>query len=100
MDNFILEKINRIEQLLINQQTMQKEVLNFSEGCLYVGLSESDMYKKTSAGHLPFYKPNGKKIYFKRQDLDEWILKNRIQSVDELSQNMNNFLEKKGGNHD
>lgn len=52
MDNFILDKLDRIEQLLINQQTMQKEVLSFSEGCHYLGLSESDMYKKNQRGQF------------------------------------------------
>jgi excisionase family DNA binding protein len=96
MDNNIIERLNSIEKLLVEQQTMQKQVLNFNETCKYLELSQSHLYKLTSTGAIPHYKPNGKKIYFNREELDNWLLRNRIDSQNEIEQQAANFLIKKG----
>jgi excisionase family DNA binding protein len=96
MDNIIIERLNSIEKLLVEQQTMQKQVLNFNETCNYLELSQSHLYKLTSTGAIPHYKPNGKKIYFNRTELDNWLLRNRIDSQYEIDQQAANFLIKKG----
>lgn len=96
MDTNILEKLERIEKLLETQQAMQKQVLNFNDACIYLELSQSHLYKLTSTGSIPHYKPNGKKLYFNRQELDNWLLRNRSNSIDEIQQEAANYLIKKG----
>jgi excisionase family DNA binding protein len=96
MDTNILEKLERIEKLLEKQQAMQKQVLNFNDACIYLELSQSHLYKLTSTGSIPHYKPNGKKLYFNRQELDNWLLRNRSNSIDEIEQEAANYLIKKG----
>jgi len=54
-----------------------KEVLNLKEACVYAGISSSQMYKLTCSKAIQFYRPNGKLIYFKRQDLLDWLLRNK-----------------------
>ena len=44
----------------------------------YLGITESHMYKLTSGGKIPHYKPTGKLIYFSRSELDDWLLHNRV----------------------
>jgi excisionase family DNA binding protein len=61
-----------------------KKVLSLKEGCKYCDISESSMYKHTSNGTVPYYKPHGKLIYFKREDLDNWMLQNRHSTSEEL----------------
>lgn len=92
MDTQIIEKLNSIEKLLKEQQTMQKEVLNFNETCQYLEVSQSHLYKLTSSGSIPHYKPNGKKIYFQREELNQWLLKNRVDSQDEIETEAANYL--------
>jgi excisionase family DNA binding protein len=96
MDTNILTKLERIEKLLETQQAMQKQVLNFNDTCIYLELSQSHLYKLTSTGSIPHYKPNGKKLYFKREELDTWLLRNRSNSIDEIEQEAANYLIKKG----
>ena len=96
MDTNILSKLERIEKLLETQQAMQKQVLNFNDACIYLELSQSHLYKLTSTGSIPHYKPNGKKLYFNRQELDNWLLRNRSNSIDEIDQEAANYLIKKG----
>jgi excisionase family DNA binding protein len=96
MDTNIIEQLNRIEKLLMEQQTMQKQVLNFKEACTYLELSQSHLYKLTSTNAVPHYKPNGKKIYFQREELDNWLLRNRMNPLDEIEQQAADYLIKKG----
>jgi len=77
-------KLESIEKLLLTQ----KNVLNFSEVKLYTNLSESYLYELTSSGGIPCYKPNGKQLYFKKQEIEDWLLSNRKTTnieIDELA---------------
>jgi len=80
----ILTKLDRIEELLLSQSLLQKEVLNFKEACLYLELSESHLYKLTSTRQIPHYCPNGKKLYFNRIELDQWLQRKRLSSTDDI----------------
>jgi len=61
-----------------------KPVLNFEEACKYTGLSKSWMYKLTHRGTIPHYKPDGKKLYFKTKEVENWMLRNKVLSEDEI----------------
>lgn len=76
----IEERLERIEKLLVSQ----KNVLNFEELAEYIGLSHSYLYKLTSKGDIPFYRPNGKQLYFKKEEIDAWLLRNRAKTNDEI----------------
>jgi len=60
------------------------KVLSFEQGCEYLGYAKSYVYKLTSAGILPFSKPNGKKIFFEREKLEDWMLGNAKKSSAEM----------------
>tara|TARA_B100000214_G_scaffold361046_1_gene324040 strand:- start:72 stop:380 length:309 start_codon:yes stop_codon:yes gene_type:complete len=81
-------KIERIEKLLLTQ----KNVLNFSEVKLYTNLSESYLYELTSSGGIPCYKPNGKQLYFKKQEIEDWLLSNRKATNIELDELANSHI--------
>lgn len=74
------ERLSRIENMLLSQKT----VLNFEEASVYTGLSKSHLYKLTSTGGVPCYKPTGKKLYFDKEELDEWMLRNKKLSQNEI----------------
>jgi excisionase family DNA binding protein len=92
----VLKRLEKIERLIESQNLLRKDVLNFNEGCAYVDISESHMYKLTSTGVIPHSKPNGKRIYFKRAELDTWLLRNRITTADEIESEAANYLIRKG----
>lgn len=68
-----------------NMMVCQKDILTVEEACIYTGLKKSCLYKLTSGKSIPHYKPNGKVCYFKRSDLDAWMLSNRVSTFDELN---------------
>tara|TARA_B110000037_G_C16991195_1_gene453186 strand:+ start:261 stop:635 length:375 start_codon:yes stop_codon:yes gene_type:complete len=92
----LMQKLERIENLIEQQGLLKKDVINFIEACHYLGLSKSHMYKLTSSKSIPHFCPQGKRLYFKRTELDDWLLRNRTDTQDEIDQQAANYLIKKG----
>lgn len=94
METMTQEAANRIAyRVAINT----KPILTFDETCLYMGMSKSALYKVTSSKEIPFSKPNGKMIYFKRTDVDRWLLSNMSITATELTDKVMAYTQKKGG---
>ena len=79
---------HRIE-VLENTLSAAKEVLTLEEAALFMGISKSSLYKMTHRHELPFFRPNGKLIYFEKAELLKWmrhttypIHVNLIQSIE------------------
>ena len=81
-DNLILDKLTEIANKLDEQNLLQKTTLNFNEACKYLDVSPSHLYKLTSTKQIPHFCPQGKKLYFKREELDAWLQRNR-QTADD-----------------
>ena len=75
----------------------QSKVLTFEQGCAYLGFAKSYVYKLTSAGILPFSKPNGKTIFFDREKLEAWMLSNQSISHFEREIEASTIISKKKG---
>mgnify|MGYP003607710699 FL=1 len=91
-ENLILEKLERLEQRIGEQNLLMKEVLNFNDACSYLDISASHLYKLTSQKSIPHFCPQGKKLYFNRAELDEWLQRNRQSSTDEIETMAANYL--------
>lgn len=50
----------------------------------YLGYKLSYLYKLIQAREVPFYRPNGKMCFFKKEELDLWIERGRVKTNDEL----------------
>jgi len=88
-------KIKKIIALLENQNIQYKAILSFQEALAYLDVSKSFLYKLTSSNSITFFKPSGKLIYFKKSDLDQWVLQNKFQQSSSLEQELNNYLNSK-----
>jgi excisionase family DNA binding protein len=73
-----------------------KPFMTVDEACLYLGISKSSMYKYMHGRKIPFFKPNNKKAYFKPEDLDSWVFRNRIESVEDVIKRIDVNLENMG----
>jgi len=95
-ENLILDKLTEIATKLDEQNLLQKTILNFDEACKYLDVSHSHLYKLTSSKKIPHFCPQGKKLYFKRVEMDEWLQRHRQSTQEELENNALSFLTKKG----
>ncbi len=80
------EMIASIEEKLATQIALAKKVLSLQEAALYLNLSEAMVYKMTSERLIPHSKPSGKKIFFNRKDLENWALRNRVKTAEEIAE--------------
>lgn len=58
----------------------EKNFLTVKEAARELGLSVSTLYKMVLKKEIPFYKPNGKILYFKREELMDWIEQSKVPS--------------------
>lgn len=91
-DDLILQKLNQIELKIDEQNLLQKSVLNFNEASRYLEISASHLYKLTSTRQIPHFCPQGKKLYFNRTELDEWLQRNRQISSDEIEKTAADYI--------
>lgn len=63
---------------------MEKNILSFEETVEYTGFSDSYLYKLTSGRRIPHYKPTGRKIFFRREEIDAWLLRNPVKTSEQL----------------
>lgn len=71
------KRMDAVEDILDNT----KEVLSVEEAARFMDIARSSLYKMTSDRSIPFYRPNGKMIYFEKADILDWIRKNRVMPV-------------------
>lgn len=71
-----------------------KEVLTVEEAAKFMGMARSSLYKMTSDQTIPFYRPNGKMIFFEKSDILSWIRKNRISSREEIEEEARLHMQK------
>ena len=74
------ESLTELKQLMARQQTIiqkapEKELFNFQEACLFLGVQKNTLYQYVSKRKIPFSKKFNK-LYFHREELVKWILKN------------------------
>lgn len=83
--NPLEKKLTDIEQLLSAQAESQAaKPMTMNEAAEYLDISKSYLYKMTCWNKIPFYKPNGKKIYFTKPELDKWMCRKRIKTDQEI----------------
>lgn len=88
----IQNDLNIIKELLQKQNIQQKEILTLDEVSDYLCLSKSCIYKMTSKKEIPFYCPMGKKIYFLKSELYNWVVSSKVTPINEITEEVENYL--------
>ena len=83
MEENILMRLDAIER---NSLLAAKNVLTIDDAAVLTGMSKSHLYKLTCSKQIPFYRPNGKLVYFDRQELEGWLKQNRVNTTAEAEQ--------------
>lgn len=74
-------RLIRIEELTL---AGFKAVLNITEASQFTGISRPQIYRLTSERRIPHYKKNNK-LYFRKTELENWMLENKIDTIDEIN---------------
>ena len=87
--DFIIEEKDKSQMF----STASKEMLSVNEAAEYLCISHSSLYKMTSKRTIDYYKPNNGKIFFKKSDLDAWLLKSIHKSIDSLERQAKKLMK-------
>lgn len=75
------DKLDRIGQYTV---IAAKSVLNLNEAALFTGFSVGHIYRLTRKKQIPHFKKS-RKLYFKKSELEDWMLENKVASNAEIS---------------
>jgi excisionase family DNA binding protein len=94
----ILERLDRIEKAItkLNIGTPIAEVnypMDIKELSAYLKNSKSTIYTMTCLNKIPHYK-SGKRLYFKKSEIDEWIFSNKIKTIDDIEREAMEYIKK------
>ena len=88
--NIILNKLTAIESLL--EATNQTKPLTLPEAAKFLNLSQSHLYKLTSERKIPHFKPSGKKIYFDKSELIQWLKRKPARTREETEEKASSYI--------
>ena len=83
-----LTQLDRIER---NSLLAAKNVLTVEDAAILLGLSPSTIYRWTMSKIIPHYKPNGKLVFFNKKELEDWMMRNRVASEEEIMDEAANY---------
>ncbi|MBW7840796.1 MAG: AlpA family phage regulatory protein [Chitinophagaceae bacterium] len=91
-----LQKIHEDLEIIKAMQFLNKRALTFDELVQYTGMAKSYLYKKTMLNEIPgASRPMGKKLYFDREKIDQWLLGSPSEppmSDEEIESRAANFI--------
>lgn len=73
---------------------MNEDFITFDAACEYLGITSGQMYQYTHRKILPFYKPFGKKLYFKKSELNAVIGSVRVATNAEVAEQAHQMTRK------
>jgi excisionase family DNA binding protein len=100
----IIQRLDAIERLLIEIKTSSSienaptwngnELMNVQQVAEYLSLSVQTIYGFVHKMEIPNYK-RGKRLYFKRTEIDNWIGQSRRKTMSEIEQEASTYLDRK-----
>lgn len=92
-ENKILTVLQRIEKYSL---LAAKNVFTLNDVSLITGLSKSSLYKMTCENRIPYYRPNGKNIYFDRAEVEQWLKQGRVATSAEIEEKAATYVATHG----
>lgn len=94
----ILERLDRIEKAIQNLNHISdipdvNQIMNISEVAKYIKVAKTSIYGMTHRNTIPHYK-SGKRLYFKKADIDEWIFSKRIKTRSDIEEEAMEYIRK------
>lgn len=90
----ILTLIEKLDDYIKQNHQTDEKYLDVTQLAEYLNKKKSQIYKMTHKRVINYYKPGGKKIYFKKSDIDNWIEQNKIKSKKEIEESANTIYTK------
>ncbi len=90
-DTTLQDLSNKLDQIAELTLIGSKTVLNIEEASLFTGLSVGHIYRLTSGKKIPHFKKQ-RKLYFKKAELEAWMLDTKILTDDEIQSKASTYV--------
>ena len=84
-------QLNKIEKLVTSINHNETEFMDIEETSKFLKLKKSTLYQFVFKRQIPFYKST-KKLLFKKSELIDWVEKDRVLTIRELEETMNQTI--------
>lgn len=72
-------------------QSKPDEILNIKQVAELLNLSVPTLYGKTANREIPHSKM-GKRLYFKRSEIEQWLSQGKVKTNSEIERDANNYI--------
>lgn len=90
-DTTLQDLSNKLDHIAELTLIGSKTVLNIEEAALFTGLSIGHIYRLTSGKKIPHFKKQ-RKLYFKKAELEAWMLDTKILTDGEVQSKASTYL--------
>lgn len=73
---------------------MDVEFMTFERAMEYLGISKGQLYNYTHQRKFRYFRPTGRRLYFLKSDLDEFISSNPIAPATEINEAAHQVVRK------
>jgi excisionase family DNA binding protein len=91
MEQNLEARVLELEQTIFHT----KNIFSFDEASKFLNLSKSYLYKLTSGNLIPHYKPQGKMLYFEKEELEAWLRQNPIKTQAQIAREAQQYVMSK-----
>ena len=88
MEQNLEARVSELEQTIFHT----KNIFSFDEASKFLNLSKSYLYKLTSGNLIPHYKPQGKMLYFEKEELEAWLRQNPIKTQAQIAREAQQYV--------
>jgi len=82
------ERVSELEKMIFTV----KNIFSFDEASKFLNLSKSYLYKLTSGNLIPHYKPQGKMLYFEKEELEAWLRQNPVKTEMQITREAQQYV--------
>lgn len=88
----LLKEVRTLKREMKKSNLFRKRIYTIKEAALVSGVSESYIQKLISSNLIAYSKPTGKLIFIRRRDLEEFLMKNYVNTSEEIETIVSNNL--------
>ena len=90
-DTTLQDLSDKLDHIAVITLIGAKTVLDINEAALFTGLSVGHIYRLTSGKKIPHFKKQ-RKLYFKKAELEAWMLDTKILTEDEIQSKASTYI--------
>ena len=88
-----------MEQLLKDKSFKNPDIdgdfISAEQAASFLKLKLNTIYSKAEKGDLPFYRSGKRKLLFSRKELEQYVIKRKVKSLDEINEEVAAYKKKK-----